>query len=176
MPTANLFPPTVLVELTESAITQLLDWDEAAYRTSDKFEDDGIIAVVDASAILGALTAYRDGEYDEHDILNLDPVSDTGMNFKSLTRGFIDDTVKELRKRICSGRDKSADLSGLSAKGAAAALASSIAGQLGSHNPVMIGVIATMLVVIGKAAGASFCRMTDEEISGAVDDLADRRT
>jgi hypothetical protein len=37
-------------------------------------------------------------------------------------------------------------------------------------------VIATMLVVIGKAAGASFCRMTDEEISGAVDDLADRRT
>lgn len=74
--------------------------------------------------------------------------------------------ASEIRVQICGAgtleaAGKAADIT---AKGAATALASWLAGAFAVSNPIAVAVAALVLMVIGSAIKGAFCAMTSEDV------------
>jgi hypothetical protein len=74
--------------------------------------------------------------------------------------------LAEIRHSICESREKNSlsQAGGITANGAASALAAWLSQAFAISNPVAIGVATLVLLVIAKAATSAFCAATAEEI------------
>jgi hypothetical protein len=75
--------------------------------------------------------------------------------------------LTEIRGAIC-GTDPGHNVEGLTARGAASAIAGWVVGALGLSNPIAFGVATLVVLVLGSALHTSFCKMTEPEINASL--------
>ena len=75
--------------------------------------------------------------------------------------------VGEIRSRICATGDGTTanEAVGVTAKGAATALAAWLAGAFAISNPLAIGIAALVLMVVGGSLKGAFCGMSDRDLA-----------
>lgn len=80
---------------------------------------------------------------------------------------FVATFLTEIRGAIC-GADPGHSVEGLTARGAASAVAGWAVGALGLSNPIAFGIATLVVLVLGSALRTSFCRMTEPEIRASL--------
>jgi hypothetical protein len=75
--------------------------------------------------------------------------------------------VDEIRCHICTSGlgERASEAVGVTAKGAASALAAWLVSTFAISNPIAIGIAALVLIVIGSSLKGAFCGMSNQELA-----------